>query len=561
MGLFLALGWLSGAGAGQPGWIRYQGRLIENGILANRPDVLVTFHLYDQAVGGTLLYREADTVTVAEGFYATDLGDNPHGGSPNGDFARALTLAGTNAWLAVSIDAGPELQPRERLGGAPFAVNAGGLRRVLTVGPGGEYATIGEALAAITDNGATHPYLVKVSPGVFAERVTMKPFVDIEGCGRGVTTIAYASTNAVGTDWAVLGASNTEMRCLGLAVTGMAATVCGYRVEGHRAAALRDVSINLGLPAGASGKGVVAEGMSSVDLRDVDVTVTGAAADTRGISLTTGSSAKIRAARVTLSGCQGCTAITSDESVADLENIVIDVSDVSGNATGMSAGHGGLSARDVDMTVRCDSAAIGFNASEATLDLRDVKAVLNGGGECTGVNAGFGAVYLRESVIEMFGVARVRGLQLFQSEATVADTRLSVRGGTPNEGVNITRICTLGWTGGRMDLAGAAGATNLGVRCSDGATLELHGVAMRLEGGGGASDGIVLEGTSGSAWTNRIDQCIVSSPGNAIRATSAIYSTFCRGSLLQGGLVRSAGTLRTVHCHDDACAAIADGDH
>ncbi len=561
MGLVLTVAGLSDAGAGQPGWIRYQGRLLENGILANRPNVQVTFQLYDQAVGGTLLYREVDTLTVSEGFYATDLGDNPNGGSPNRDFARALTLAGTNAWLALSIDAGPEMLPRERLGGAPYAVNAGGLRRVLTVGPGGEYATIGDALATIADNSATNAYLVKVSPGVFAERITMKPFVDIEGCGRGVTTIAHASTNTVGTDWAVLGASNAELRCLSLAVTALAATVHGYRVENRRTAALRDVSITIGLAAGAGGRGVHAENMSSVDLRDVDVTVTGGAADVRGISLATGSSAKIRAAQVTLSGGQGCTAISSDESVADIENIAIDVDDVSGNATGISTGQGGINARDVDMTVRSDSAALGFSASEGTLDLRDVKAALVSGAACTGVNAGFGALYLRESVIEMFGVARVRGLQLFQSDATVAGTRMAVRGGTPNEGVDITRICTLGWAGGRMDLVGVAGATNLGVRCGDGATLDLHGVAMRLEGGGGASDGILLEGASGSAWTNRIDQCLVSSPGNAIRATSAIYATFCRGSLLQGGLVRSAGTLRTVHCYDDACAAIADGDH
>ena len=33
------------------------------------------------------------------------------------------------------------------------------------------------------------------------------------------------------------------------------------------------------------------------------------------------------------------------------------------------------------------------------------------------------------------------------------------------------------------------------------------------------------------------------------------------GSLLQGALIRSAGTLRTIHCYDDAHMAVADGDH
>ena len=70
----MAAGMASTCLAAQPGWIRYQGRLMENGVLANRPGVQVTFSLFDQPTGGTLLYREVDAVTALEGFYATDLG-------------------------------------------------------------------------------------------------------------------------------------------------------------------------------------------------------------------------------------------------------------------------------------------------------------------------------------------------------------------------------------------------------------------------------------------------------------------------------------------------------
>jgi pectin methylesterase-like acyl-CoA thioesterase len=63
------------------------------------------------------------------------------------------------------------------------------LEAVLTVGAGGEYATIAEAMAAIVDNSEEHPYVVKVGPGVFAEKVTMKPYVSLVGSGIGITRI------------------------------------------------------------------------------------------------------------------------------------------------------------------------------------------------------------------------------------------------------------------------------------------------------------------------------------------------------------------------------------
>ena len=47
-------------------------------------------------------------------------------------------------------------------------------------------------LNAITDNSATSPYLIKLEPGIYdcgSQSVTMKPFVDIEGLGKGITVI------------------------------------------------------------------------------------------------------------------------------------------------------------------------------------------------------------------------------------------------------------------------------------------------------------------------------------------------------------------------------------
>jgi hypothetical protein len=83
---------------------------------------------------------------------------------------------------------------------------------VITVAKqGGDFSTIGSALASITTASASNPYLVRVGPGEYVESVTMKPFVDVEGSGTGITTIR--ATAADGPEkGTVIGASNSQLR-------------------------------------------------------------------------------------------------------------------------------------------------------------------------------------------------------------------------------------------------------------------------------------------------------------------------------------------------------------
>ncbi len=81
--------------------------------------------------------------------------------------------------------------------------------QVLVVSPsGGDFTSVQDALDAITDASFTKRYLVRVGPGTYAEEVTMKPFVDIEGSGEDLT-ILRAFGNAT-----VTGASDAELRDL-----------------------------------------------------------------------------------------------------------------------------------------------------------------------------------------------------------------------------------------------------------------------------------------------------------------------------------------------------------
>lgn len=90
---------------------------------------------------------------------------------------------------------------------------------VIVAQSGGDFTTIGAALGGIANASDRNRYLVKVMPGVYSERVTMNPYVDIEGAGELTTRITYTGcvSSATGT---VVGASNAELRFVTVENTG-----------------------------------------------------------------------------------------------------------------------------------------------------------------------------------------------------------------------------------------------------------------------------------------------------------------------------------------------------
>lgn len=75
-------------------------------------------------------------------------------------------------------------------------------------------------IAGITDNSATNPYLVKIEPGIYhlgAGSLTMKPYVDVEGSGEGVTTLTSGVSSGAGT---LVGVDHSELRFLSVTNTG-----------------------------------------------------------------------------------------------------------------------------------------------------------------------------------------------------------------------------------------------------------------------------------------------------------------------------------------------------
>ena len=106
------------------------------------------------------------------------------------------------------------------LSGNQFRVKGSGYRNVIVVAKsGGDFTSIQAALDSITDASDTNRYLVWVAPGVYNERVTMKPYVDIEGAGEQVTRITYGGSSNPDTG-TVVGANDAELRFLTVENTG-----------------------------------------------------------------------------------------------------------------------------------------------------------------------------------------------------------------------------------------------------------------------------------------------------------------------------------------------------
>jgi pectin methylesterase-like acyl-CoA thioesterase len=82
----------------------------------------------------------------------------------------------------------------------------------VTVDPGGAtFQTIGAALGSITDNSLQKQYLLYVGPGTYNEKVTMKPYVTIQGAGQGATIITQPAASDAFSGGTVMAASNCTL--------------------------------------------------------------------------------------------------------------------------------------------------------------------------------------------------------------------------------------------------------------------------------------------------------------------------------------------------------------
>lgn len=197
--------------------------------------------------------------------------------------------------------------------GSPYSASApagagaapGGNAAVVVSRRGGDHATLAAAIDSLTDAGPARPYVIRLSPGVYRERIRMRPFVSIEGAGQGLTRIVAEGGAADGAT--VVGAPHASLRNLSVESTGNAAYAVAVRspggaltLEGVRATASGGRRGNFAIvndsgpmtlrhviaeaTGGEEAIGVRNDGIAAVSLMDVTVRVGGRAKQAIGIS-------------------------------------------------------------------------------------------------------------------------------------------------------------------------------------------------------------------------------------------------------------------------------------
>lgn len=106
---------VAAAAAQVPRTISYQGVLrATDGSVAPEADYSITFGIYDDPTGGTLLWSETQVIHVTAGIVDATLGE-----------VTPLSISfDEQYWLGIAVDGGAEMSPRTRLSTAPYAVCA-----------------------------------------------------------------------------------------------------------------------------------------------------------------------------------------------------------------------------------------------------------------------------------------------------------------------------------------------------------------------------------------------------------------------------------------------------
>lgn len=303
-----------GPAAALGGGFTYQGSLARGGQLVSGAGACaMRFSLWDAAAGGAQVggAQTVGGVDFVQGLFTVTLNDAGQlGAAPFAGEARwlqveaacpagaALTSLGRQAIAAVPYASHSQstaaLQGRPLSAAAPapgqllawdggaWAPASAHARTVLVsprATPAASGAALAEALAAISDASADRPYLLKIEPGVYdlgPAALQMKPYVDVEGSGQGVTSLTGAGgpSDAAAV---VLGASNAELRQLTVRVSAAdVASTTAIRNTGV-SPRLTDVTVQVTAPTGANNRvfGIANVDGASPQLRRVTVHMRG----------------------------------------------------------------------------------------------------------------------------------------------------------------------------------------------------------------------------------------------------------------------------------------------
>jgi hypothetical protein len=160
---------------------------------------------------------------------------------------------------------------------------------------GGQFTSVNAALASITNNGPSHPYVIKVAPGTYVETtpIIVKNYVDIEGSGRNRTTLLCGCTGAsAAAHSTVAELTSVDAEIRDLTISNTQTTANGYAIAVYVVVPTPTFSlVHVTLTALDSGTLGFAQGLYVISgttgphLDDLNVYVVGSPGDNYGINL------------------------------------------------------------------------------------------------------------------------------------------------------------------------------------------------------------------------------------------------------------------------------------
>lgn len=211
------------------------------------------------------------------------------------------------------------------LNGTQFSAQGTAYQNVVIVAKsGGDFTTIQAALDSISDATDTNRYLVWVAPGVYTERITLKPYVSVQGAGIEATRLTFSGSAAANTA-TVIGANNAEIRDLTIEshiasetetyAIGMYNYLASPRVENVR------IVVNGTGPASHVATGILSN-LAAPSVTRSTITVSGGTSSNTGIS-TTNANAVYSDLTITVSGPTS-RGIYNTQSSVTLRNVSVD---------------------------------------------------------------------------------------------------------------------------------------------------------------------------------------------------------------------------------------------
>jgi hypothetical protein len=205
--------------AAPPETLTYQGVLGSASGVAVNGTLQIRFALYDATTGGTPLWDELQSVTVANGRFAVELG----AATP-----LPRTLFASRLFLGIKVENDAEMTPRLGLSSTPYSMRAVSLLRNTTHVPAdgtpqANGAALRTAIAQADGASADDRFVIDIDAGTFDlgnQTLVLPSFIELRGASASATTLSSSAPGA-----AVQMSASTALRALAVVNGGMGGTL------------------------------------------------------------------------------------------------------------------------------------------------------------------------------------------------------------------------------------------------------------------------------------------------------------------------------------------------